>query len=231
MKLTWLLIVFGAAAVVGAIGWHLRTHTIAYRLTVEVSINGETFTGSGVVATDYAVNVNPLSGGQPFAFHDRGEPLTIDLGQYGPLFMTLRGRYDLLALAQSVYGNPKPDQDMGDFLRRLAQPKVPAEIPHDALPLLIRFSDVNQPATAECVDPDFMAESFPPGTEVSLAHATIAIVNEPVTTTGLSEKRLTWLSLPQPEQARLLTGPVWNALGGFGLKPCKLHPRDLELRK
>lgn len=78
MELTSLLLPFGAMAVgIGAIAWHLRTHAIAYRMTVEVRSNGETFTGSGVVATDYAVNVNPLSGGQPFAIHDRGEPLTV----------------------------------------------------------------------------------------------------------------------------------------------------------
>jgi len=232
MKLASLLILFGAlAAVVAAIAWHLRTHTIAYRLTVEVRVNNETFTGSGVVATDYAVNVNPLSAGQPFAFHDRGEPLTIDLGRYGPLLLTLRARNGLLGVAESVYGDPKRDQDFGDFLRQLAQPKAPAEIPHNALPLLVRFSDVSQPNTVECVDPDHMAGSFPPGADVSLVHATMGIVNEPVANTGLTEKLLPWLTLSQAEHIRLLTGPIWDAHPGVGLNPCKLRPMDLEFKK
>jgi hypothetical protein len=224
-----LIILLCVAAVTGGVAWHFRKIAVAYRLTVEVRVNGETFTGSGVVATDWGRNANPLASAK-WAFHDRGEAVTVDLGRHGLVFLTLRGRYFAWQLPMAVYGKLGGSEDLGTKIQELRQPGPIVEISHDVLPLLVRFRDTSDPNTAECVDPDNMAASFPPGTSVTLARATLATVDEPATT-GLIEKQLPWLALPWPAMERLLTAAIWHWLPHPGQKTCLLLPHDLETTK
>jgi len=78
--------------------------------------------------------------------------------------------------------------------------------------LLIRFRDLDDPATAERVDPFDLAASFGPG--VKLLRATIEMTNDPVTT-GLDQK-LPWIGLPQDAQWKLLKGVEWGGPGSEG---------------
>ena len=228
MKKALIVVLICVAAGVGMFLWHFRTITVAYRLTLEVQVDGETHIGSGVVANYCGRNVNPLAVGVVFACHIRGEAVTVDLGRYGPLFLVLWGKYDPTLLPVEVYGAPYAQTlDYWSYLQELTRPRPPREIPHNALPLLVRFRDINQPSTAECVDPDNMQASFPPDAHVTLVHATMAMVNEPVTI-GTIEKWLPWLRLPRQELGSLLTGPVWHFLPYPGQKRCLLLPRFLE---
>jgi hypothetical protein len=212
--------------------WQYRTITIAYRLTLEVLVDGETHIGTGVIGAYWGRNVVPLTT-EVLASSVRGEAVTVDLGRYGPLFLVLWGKYQPANLPHAVYYPPDQhlSQDYWDQLLELTRPKPPREIPHDALPLLVRFRDVNQPSTADCVDPDNMQASYSPGAQVTLVHATIEIVNEPVTT-GAIEKWLPWLALPRFEMERLLTdSPVWLWRPHWGKKVCLLSPSFLESSK
>jgi len=229
LKRALLVVLLCVTALVAMCAWHFRTITVAYRLTIAVQVDGVTHTGSGVVAANIARNANPLWPGY-FAISNRGEAVVVDLGRYGPLFLILQGKYDVLTLAQAVYGSAKPGQDVWDYFKALGEPKPARNIPHDALPLLVRFRDTSKPSTVECVNPDDMASSFPPGTSVRLVKATIAIVNASVTT-GQIEKWLPWLNLPWREMDRRLTGPRWQWRWGFVKKDCLLRPSYLESTK
>jgi len=209
--------------------WHFRPIIVAYRLTVAVRVNGATCTGWGVVATDWGRNANPLALNK-WAFHNRGEAVTVDLGRYGSLFLTLRGQYFAWQLPMVVYGVLRGSEDLGSKIQKLRQPGPTVEISHYELPLLVRFRDTSDPNTAECVDPDRMEASFPPGTSVTLVHATLATVDGPVTV-GAIEKRLPWLALPWPEMERLFTAPIWHWQPHVGQKICLLLPHDLETTK
>lgn len=206
---------------VGLFAWHYRTITIAYRLTLEVQVDGETHIGSGVIGAYWGRNANPLTTAV-LASSIRGEAVVVDLGRYGPLFLVLRGKYDMANLPHVVFSTPNYDlhsqnyylhQNYWDQLLELTRPMPPREIPHDALPLLVRFRDINQPSTAECVNPNDMKASFPTATSITLVHAMIEIVDEPVTK-GTIEKWLPWLGMPRQEMGRLLTGPIWRTYSG-----------------
>jgi hypothetical protein len=228
MKKALIIVLLCVAAGVGVFAWYVRTITIAYRLTLEVQVDGETHIGTGVIGAYWGRNVVPLTT-EVLASSVRGEAVAFDLGRYGPLFLVLWGKYQPANLPHAVYYPPDQhlSQDYWDQLLELTRPRSPREIPHDALPLLVRFRDINQPSTAECVDPDDMQASFPPGAQVTLVHATIEIVNEPVTT-GVIEKWLPWLGLPRQEGGRLLTGPVWDFQALWGQKVCQLQPKFFE---
>jgi hypothetical protein len=230
MKKALIVVLICVAVGVGMFAWHFRTITIAYRLTLEVRADGETHIGMGVIGAYWGRNVNPLAT-EVLASQVRGEAVAVDLGRYGPLFLVLWGKYDPTVLPGVVYGPITYAQslDYWSYLLELTRPKPPREIPRDVLPLLVRFRDINQPSTAECVDPDNMQASFPPGAQVTLVHATMEIVNDPVTT-GLVEKWLPWLGLPRQEGGRLLTGPVWDFQALWGQKGCQLQPKFLEWR-
>jgi hypothetical protein len=74
------------------------------------------------------------------------------------------------------------------------------------LPWLVRFRNLDNPATVQPVDAHDLTANFGPG--VKLLRATVEITNDSVTT-GI-EKKLPWLALPPDARKKLLTGPYWN---------------------
>ena len=60
------------------------------------------------------------------------------------------------------------------------------------MPLMVRFVNVNDPRSAERVDPEHMDASFGPG--VKFENATVVMTNDALTM-GI-EKRLPWLTAP-----------------------------------
>src|SRR5262249_13499521 len=85
---------------------------------------------------------------------------------------------------------------------RAARGRGPITLTYKLYPRLLRFRDIKDPATAELVDPDYLAKSFGPG--FRLVRVTIEITNEPVTR-GI-RKILPWLSR-NLESFRLNVGP------------------------
>jgi hypothetical protein len=96
-----------------------------------------------------------------------------------------------------------------NLLYRIRDTRGPIDIPLGALPLLVRFRDLNDPTTVERVDPFDLAGSF--GAGVKIKRATIEITNAPVTT-GI-EQKLPWLALPYPEQRKLFGILQWGGPG------------------
>jgi hypothetical protein len=192
-------------------------------------VNGKVHTGSGVVVTEWRRNPDFLGTEGSVRHHVSGEAVTVDLGSFGVLAVTLRGRYGASVLPEVVFGNPARDEEFWSFIRALAKPKPARDIPLDALPLMVLFAELAEPTPVVCVQPDHMEAAFPAGTHVKLVRATLAIVDEPMTT-GI-EKRLPWMAVSRRELVPRLTGPIWRYRPMAGLNPCQMDLVNLKTDK
>ncbi|MEO6202469.1 MAG: hypothetical protein ABIU05_13315 [Nitrospirales bacterium] len=82
-----------------------------------------------------------------------------------------------------------PVEERGDRLEREFRGEV-RDLPRQNYPLLVTFTDINDPKTVQQVDPGNLAATFGPG--VSLKRITLEITDEPVTE-GKLESVLGWL--------------------------------------
>jgi len=145
-------------------------------------------------------------------FSVRGEAVAVDVAPGQVMFVLLQTRSDfdfpanvLNAIQIPKDESPPPKDRAGEMERtqriydqiRANHAVYPIWRPRDQRagngpwrgPYFIRFRNINDPKTAEEVNPDDLAKSFGPG--VKLRSLTIQVTDEPVTT-GI-EKRLPWL--------------------------------------
>lgn len=187
--------------------------TIRYRLTLEVETPEGKKTGSGVFEQASRYNdgfFRGLGAGAGLAVAVRGEAIIVDLGARGLLlFLMTRdaARYpstdDLLLSKIFTFDKWGGSQeDYAAYLRRLQWSKPTANAPLERLPMLARFSNPQNPATAERVDPSNLAATF--GAGVRLVRVTAHITNEPLAE-PMIENRLPWV--------RTLRGSIGNTLG------------------
>jgi hypothetical protein len=202
----------------GCIG---EKHTFRYRLTLAVNAGGTTYSGSSVIEDTFIdqVALAGLAGGIPWSTRLRGDAVAIDLGSPGILFCVLaRDRKrptsrDAELLPILLFGNyfteGFPSTNSGRFasqIREIARSKPKRVVDPIFLPMLVRFRDLNNPASVEHVDPANLAAQF--GAGVELAGVTIEITDEPVTTS--IENVLRWLKDGYPE--RWLVDPQRESL-------------------
>ncbi|QWG12363.1 hypothetical protein KMZ29_22055 [Bradyrhizobium sediminis] len=153
--------------------------TVRYRLTLEVEVNGERKTGSGVIEVTYSKNNDPISQSE-FSIDVRGEAVVIDLGPRGILFALLKGDTDrrsgpeyIVLRAFNFPGGALP-LPVRDGLLKVKRLSGKIDLPLTSLPLLVRFRDLNDPMTVERVDPLDIGKSF--GAGAKLVRATLEIV-------------------------------------------------------
>jgi hypothetical protein len=190
------------AALYGAYHLFYPSVTYRYRLTLEAEVEGQRFTGQGVIEVHIAKIIQFLGATQNIAQWVVGEAVALDFGSRGILFVLLKNnntaRSDPAFIALHALGFRLLPQNLWE-LRSLSGN---AELPLSDLPMMVRFRDINDPMTVEQVRPDNFEASFGPGAR--LIRATIEIVpadtwplslisttGEPVTR-GI-EKRLGWL--------------------------------------
>lgn len=173
-----------------------RTYTYRYRITVEVDTRQGLRTGSSVWETSAWQG----SGIPDNAIRSRvrGEAVAVDLPG-GTLFALLRGQdmdldYPVGLVSSALREHPLPGVTMTDDWkanRELIASKKPAvQLPFGLYPLLVRFRDINNPASVEKVDTNDLAASFGPG--VRLRRITVAVTDDEVTR-GI-DQRLRWLN-------------------------------------
>jgi hypothetical protein len=170
------------------------TIVIRYRLSLDVEVDGEKKTSSGVVEVAYNILPNSLSfagsSGDVFSGRMRGAAITVDLGSHGIAFVAncaslapqmLRSQsvplWDLPWVAFKPYAG-EFSFDKRILLRRLQNKKDAIEVPIEQLPLFVRFVDIDDPRSIEEVDPRDLSETYGPG--VRLLHAKIEITDDPV---------------------------------------------------
>lgn len=156
------------------------TATLRYRLVLTAEVDGQPKLGSSVIQVTYVKNNDPISSAE-FSAQVRGEAVVLDLGTRGTVFALLKEGVDVHSGAEYIvfraFGFPG-----GAFpspitygLQQARQLSGQRDLPLTSLPLLVRFLDIDDPNTAEQVDPLDFERSFGPGAK--LVHATLEIVS------------------------------------------------------
>ena len=166
--------------------WHQR-------LTVEVDAGGKTVSGSSVTSILWWPNFFSGGwGGAPWHSKVEGEAVVVDLGEGRYLFALLsysgNAEYIENLATRSLYDTTKRAWGRQEF-RRVVNSKEPIIVPEKVYPLLVTFTDINDPKTVKKVDPRNLAVSF--GPDYRLKSMTLEITNEEVTE-GRVEQVLGW---------------------------------------
>jgi hypothetical protein len=168
-----------------------------YRFIVEVEDNGRTASGSAVQEEDCVFNDGLLRMGNALNCGVKGEAVVVDLGEKGLLFVLLtrdpsRRRTSDSPWGLFEYANRNLFDPVGvtaAAFDRMASNRATVTLDALHMPMMVRFRDVNDPTSAELVDPEHLDASF--GSGVKYSQASIAITDDPVTT-GI-ERWLPWI--------------------------------------
>jgi hypothetical protein len=199
-----------AAAILASGWWFLdgstiRPRILRSRMTLVVQTPEGERSGSSVTQlTTYFPGGLTKAQGWGITKQLVGEAVVVDLGQRGLLFATLRNPTDLTFSGGGGLGGGYnaglaafPQDFRGDneqyaaYLDGLNRMKPKSVLSLKDLPVLVRFTNLNDPTSAALVDPHDLAASFGPG--VIFKGAIVEITDDPVTK-GI-ETRLPWLKL------------------------------------
>jgi hypothetical protein len=175
--------------------------TVRYRLTLVVEADGKEHVGSGVLEVKYATISTLLRNhGGDVGTSYRGEAVAVNIPNRGTLFALMKASSDTSPegsrsrppeLLLMAFGFP-----YGHFGRasrenfnRVKDLSGEREIKLNALPMLVRFRNIDDPSSVEQVDPRDLSAGF--GPKAYIKRAFIAITKDPLTT-GI-DQRLPWL--------------------------------------
>ncbi len=190
-------------------------YSLRYRLTLEAMVEGRPVTGSGVIQVDYSKRPPLLPQVERVMYSVHGEAVVLDLGDRGVLFALLKDGSLRTGRDSPRRGEPRMIVPVAWWDRgirgpedvdRLGQLQGRRELGFDALPMLVRFENLNDPASVKLVEPVDLAASFGPG--VTLSRVTVEITRDPVTTA--IEQRLPWLRKVASERGTLIPRPRYD---------------------
>ena len=210
----WRFAFYSICLLLAACGLTDDTPAYRYRLTVEVDTPEGVKVGSSVIEVDTHVAGEysiPTPG--RVTHRVRGEAVAVDLGEGRVLFALLRSEGDtdwagrvMYRLSPQYTGKNGLRDAYRNMLRHRPERTVPRYFSRRdrmdrrlAYPMLVTFSDLDEPTSVERVDPDDLAATF--GEGVSLKRITVQITDDPVT--GGIEERLGWLKAHGRDHARL----------------------------
>lgn len=210
--LSWSLAILTGAVVVYKVIY--PTYVTRYRITLEVTDNGKTHTGSSVIETS-ATPQPKLLPEVKAKVQVHGQAVIVDLGKGRKLFALLRldperkkKNQTFVALAADVFD---PDSSGWQRWIEVSKKRGTKDLSTEQIPLLVRFRDLKDPMTVERVDPDNLADSF--GSGVKLDRATLELVYPGIWP-------LNWMGFSGTQ----LTTGIWNELPWLrGLKGGYLH--------
>jgi hypothetical protein len=179
--------------------------SLNYRLYVDVNDNGTLRHGEGVIKVIFQSNGWFLIDNSPqWDVGPDGEAFPVDLGPRGILFVLLtndRSRAESCDAARGAMWcyfnflvNDLPN-GAGSIAKMdaLGASHASVDFAPIHLPMLARFRDINDPRSAEIVDPMHLVASFGPGVRIVKAHA--ELTQAPVTR-GI-EKIIPWIKIPK----------------------------------
>jgi hypothetical protein len=165
--------------------WHQK-------LTINVDFKGQIVSGSSVVAVTATKIPNILFVGMRWSF--RGEAAVVQMPEGKYLFALLGGgdRPGAIDIAGRVFPEALASEPSDGIrqARAIKNQKGVREVSYSDAPLLVTFTDINDPKTAKEVDPADLVAAF--GSGVSLESITLEITDEKVTE-GEVKKALKWL--------------------------------------
>jgi len=178
---------FAGCLLMAGCGWFAERWEWNQKLTVEVSTPNGARSGSAVSHVSWR-EANAL-GNYPADY--RGEATVVDLGQ-GHYLFALIGEPTKQIAAYTLHAElGEQRSDYGKLLPKVIAFRGVRDVPRDRYPLLVTFTDINDPTTVHRVDPDNLAAAFGPG--VSLKRITLEITNEPVSDGGI-KNLVGWLA-------------------------------------
>ncbi len=185
-------------------------YTWHQKMTLEVEVEGQLYTGSSVVEVNVG-NSDPITEGLgfPLQFGARGEAAFVELPENKYLFALLSGGppdSGPKTNAVNIFKDQLPRTGIERF-EVLSASQFKRDIPRSHYPLLVTFTDINDPKTVKKVEPDNLSVTFGPG--VSLKRITLEITDEAVTE-GKIENGFGWWCSLRKKRARLngKTGPI-----------------------
>ena len=172
----------GAALVIAvAIGGYLLynyvfpTTTYIYRMTVDVRVDGQTKSGSGVIRVDKIATPEWLPGGGSTSDRVYGEGIFVDFGSRGFVVATLLARRGGVGP-----GNAHNWPNWDRVTRKpFPVPLARRALRPDEMPLFVTFGDKNDPSTLVRVPEDRFETIF--GAGVRLEAVYVETAAEPVT--------------------------------------------------
>jgi len=167
-------------------------YTWHQKMTLEVEVDGQLYTGSSVVKVSVGESDPITQGlGYPLQFGARGEAAFVELPGNRYLFALLTGGppdSGPKTNAVNIFADHLPHRGIERFAV-LSRSRFKQDIPLSHYPLLVTFTDINDPDTVQEVNPDDLSTTFGPG--VSLKSITLEITDEAVTE-GKIESVLGW---------------------------------------
>lgn len=186
-----MMILLGIGAIAAAwaayVYFHTRPNSFNYRMTVEIETPEGVRSGSGVIEVGAANRVKFLPEGGVRSVYVRGQAVIIEMPTGGPIFALMKYEEGGLVPLWMALRTLVPDFNPMDMVKaagrmRLGQKGV---VQRKNYPMLVRFTDIEDPKTVEQIDPGDLGASF--GEGYMLKSITIEITDDPVTT-GIDER-------------------------------------------
>ena len=185
-------VVVAAAAIWALCNYVLFSDVVlSYRLTAEVTMAGQTYTGSAVVETRWTQTLfNPLGLADNWTEREKGEAVVVDMAEHGVVLVTLAGytQQQPKFLPQMVFGTEEGSWNFRTYLQALARDRRVKPVEPNRIPVVIWLRDRDS-SSAVCIEPD---GTTPPVADApSFPHVQMQMVDEPPT--EWSEAVLPWL--------------------------------------
>lgn len=178
---------FSGCFLMAGCGWFAERWEWNQKLTVEVSTPDGVRSGSAISHVSWR-EANAL-GNYPASYS--GEAAVVGIGEDRYLF-ALIGEDTKQIAAYTLHAElGEQRSDYNKLLPRVMAFRGTREVPRDRYPLLVTFTDINDPTTVRRVDPANLAATF--GSGVSLKRITLEITDESVTD-GKIGQVLAWLA-------------------------------------
>lgn len=160
-----------------------------YRVTVEVETPSGLRSGSSVMQASLSENSIEING-SAYRFRFKGQAVTVDLLGGQMLFALLDEDFPGW-VREAFLDRPNLNDSVSDYAR-LGSHELrgrAVEVPREKYPKFAHFQDINNPRTAQQVDPDDLGSAF--GFKGRIRRIFVTLTDAQVTT-GI-EKRLPWL--------------------------------------
>ena len=199
-SLIWITAAVGLGAVLYWLNY--RPHVYRYEITIEVDTPEGVRSGSSVREVKWSAQ--PRSFGNFFTFKQRGEAVAVDLPGGQTLFSPMDNNgYDtvLTGFGAASTGDLKLVLDRANADRKIYTFPSENELRPRRLhlPIMVWFSDLNDPKSVMKVNSEDFEAAFGPG--VRLKRITMQMTGKPVT--QQIERRLKWLPELRKRRARL----------------------------
>ena len=166
-------------------------YTWNQKLTVEVEVDGEVYSGSSVITM--TVEVLPdLGGSAARRFKTQGEATVVELpdGKYLFALLSYTPLFAGKVFEEDMDGSmSESGERWAEIITQLRKTKI---LKPNQYPSLVTFTDIDDPKSVKKVNPDDLAASF--GAGYKLKSITLKITDELVTKGVLEKVLVAWLS-------------------------------------